>query len=116
MKKILVAYTSTTGFTQKMAENIAEGIRLGGNEAVLKKISDFKAPGDLENYDGYVFGCPTYYRNVTAEMQHFFFLARNCELAGKRGGAFGSYNLDGEAPGIIFETMESILNMEIMQI
>ena len=37
MKKILVAYVSRTGNTQKMAEFIAEGIRFSGNDPVLKK-------------------------------------------------------------------------------
>ena len=38
MKKVLVAYVSRTGKTEKMAEYIAEGIRFSGNEAELKKI------------------------------------------------------------------------------
>jgi menaquinone-dependent protoporphyrinogen IX oxidase len=40
MKKVLVAYVSRTGKTQKMAEYIAEGIRFSGNEAELKKINE----------------------------------------------------------------------------
>jgi flavorubredoxin len=30
MKKVLIAYDSRTGKTEKMAEGIAEGIRMGG--------------------------------------------------------------------------------------
>ena len=37
MKKILIAYTSRTGKTQSMADYIAEGLRLGGHEVILKK-------------------------------------------------------------------------------
>jgi len=33
MKKVLVAYLSRTGKTEKMAEYIAEGIRFTGNTA-----------------------------------------------------------------------------------
>ena len=60
MKKVLVAYVSRTGKTEKMAEFIAEGIRFSGNEAVLKKVSEIKSAKDLAGYDGYAFGCPTY--------------------------------------------------------
>jgi flavodoxin len=37
MKKVLVGYYSRTGNTEKMAEYIAEGIRITGNQAELKK-------------------------------------------------------------------------------
>ena len=39
MKKVLVAYDSRTGHTEKMAEFIAEGLRMGGHEAELEKIT-----------------------------------------------------------------------------
>ena len=71
MKKVLVAYTSRTGKTEKMANYIAEGIRFSGNDAVLKKISEVKDEKALAGYDGYVFGCPTYHRDMTAGMKTF---------------------------------------------
>ena len=77
MKKVLVAYASRTGKTQKMAEFIAEGVRMLGHTADVKKISEFKKPEDLDNYDAYVFGCPTYHRDMTAGMKTFLFLAEN---------------------------------------
>ena len=40
MHKVLVVFASRTGNTKKMAEYIAEGIRVSGNEAEIKKISD----------------------------------------------------------------------------
>ncbi|MGB7066958.1 MAG: flavodoxin domain-containing protein, partial [Syntrophobacteria bacterium] len=42
MKKVLIAYDSRTGKTEKMAEGIAEGIRMGGQEPELKKITQLK--------------------------------------------------------------------------
>jgi flavodoxin len=42
MKKVLISYFSRTGKTQQMAEYIAEGIRISGHEAELRKISDIK--------------------------------------------------------------------------
>jgi len=40
MKKILIAYDSKTGRTQKMAETIAQGVRQAGAEAVLRRIGE----------------------------------------------------------------------------
>jgi len=42
MKKILVAYVSRTGKTEKMAEYIAEGLRFCGHGAEVKKLSELK--------------------------------------------------------------------------
>lgn len=113
MKKVLVAYASRTGKTQKMAEFIAEGIRIAGHVADVKKISDFKAAAELDNYDGYVFGCPTYHRDMTAGMKTFLFLAEHLNLTGKMGGAFGSYTHSGESAPMIFDTMEFVYKMDM---
>jgi len=59
MHRVLVAYVSRTGKTEKMAEFIAEGIRFSGHEAVVKKVAEITGEKELEGYDGYVFGCPT---------------------------------------------------------
>ena len=61
MKKVLIAYDSRSGRTQQMAEYIAEGIRISGNEAVVRKITEIKNEKELQGYDGYIFGSPTYH-------------------------------------------------------
>lgn len=113
MSKVLIAYDSRTGNTEKMAEYVAEGIRMGGNEADLKKISSFKKEGDLAGYEAYVLGCPTYHRDMTGGMKTFLFLMQNAGLEGKVGGAFGSYTHSGDAPGIIYDTMEYVFKMKM---
>ena len=40
MKKVLIAYFSLSGNTQKMAEYMAEGVRISGQEVAVKKVSD----------------------------------------------------------------------------
>ena len=84
MKKFLVAYLSRTGKTEKMAEYIAEGVRFTGNTADLKKITEIKNEKALDGYDGYVFGCPTYHRDITAGMKTFLFIAEKADLIGKK--------------------------------
>jgi flavodoxin len=112
MKKVLVAYFSLTGNTEQMANLIAEGIRISGHEAVVKKASDLKKADELGGYDGYIFGSPTHFGDIPDPMKTFLFLARKADLKGKLGGAFGSYTHDGNAPAIIFDTMQYVYKME----
>ncbi len=113
MGKILIAYYSRTGKTRKMAEHIAEGVRFNGNSAEIKKLADIMSEQELDGYDGYVLGCPTYHRDMTANMKAFLFQLEKAKLVGKIGGAFGSYTHSGDAPKYIFETMENVFKMDM---
>lgn len=113
MKKVLVAYFSRTGVTEKMAEYIAEGVRFSGQLAELKKIGDIKNEKALQGYDGYLFGCPTYHRDMTENFKTFLFMAQKGNLQGKVGGAFGSQTHSGEASKYIFDTMEFVFKMKM---
>jgi flavodoxin len=113
MKKVLIAYDSRTGKTEKMAETIAEGIRMAGHEAELKKITQIKSEAELQGYDAYIFGSPTYHRDMIGTMKTFLFLAQKANLGGKLGGSFGSYTHSGDAPAIIFDTMEHVFKMKM---
>ena len=113
MKKVLVAYVSRTGKTEKMAEYIAEGVRFCGHTAEIKKVSDVKSEKQLEGYDGYIFGCPTYHRDMTENMKTFLFLAQKGSMGGKVGGAFGSHTHSGDAAKNIFDTMEYVFKMKM---
>lgn len=113
MGKVLIAYYSRTGKTEKMAEYIAEGVRFSGNSAEIKKLSEIKNEKELEGYDGYAFGCPTYHRDMTANMKTFLFLVEKAKLNGRAGGAFGSYTHSGDAPKYIFDTMEHVFKMNM---
>ncbi|MFC1769579.1 flavodoxin domain-containing protein [Nitrospirota bacterium] len=116
MKKVLIAYVSRTGMTAKMADYIAEGVRFSGNEAETKKISELKSDKELEGYDAYIFGSPTYHKDTTEGMKTFLFLCQKVKLGGKPGGAFGSHTHSGEAPGIIFDTMEHVFKMDMVNL
>jgi flavodoxin len=116
MKKVLISYVSRTGNTEKMADYIAEGVRIAGHTADLKKISAIKSEKDLEGYDGYVFGCPTYHRDLTGGMKTFLFLAQKVNLLGKMGGAFGSYTHSGESAPMIFDTMQHVYKMDMVDL
>ena len=116
MANVLIAYYSRMGNTKKMAEYIAEGVRLAGNSAELKKISDIKDEKDFGGYDGFIFGCPTYHRDITAGMKTFLFLAEKANLVGKMGGAFGSYTHSGESAEMIYDTMLYVFKMDMVDL
>lgn len=116
MKKVLIAYDSRTGKTKQMAEYIAEGIRISGHDADLKRLSEVKNEKELQGYDAYLFGSPTYHRDMIGTMKTFLFLAQNANLAGKVGGAFGSYTHSGDAPKLIFDTMENVFKMDMVNL
>jgi flavodoxin len=111
MKKVLIAYESRKGHTEKMANYIAEGARIAGNEVKVKELKDLKSEDDIKGYDAYFFGCPTYHRDMTNSMKTFLFLADKAGLEGKIAGAFGSYTHSGDAPKLILDTMEHVFHM-----
>ena len=112
----MVAYVSRTGKTEKMAEYIGEGVRFCGHLAEVKKISDIKNEKHLEGFDGYIFGCPTYHRDMTENMKTFLFLVQKANLQGKVGGAFGSHTHSGDAARLIFDTMEYVFKMNMVDL
>lgn len=113
MKKVLVAYSSRTGKTGAMADYIAEGLRMTGKEVEVKKISAIETEEDIIGYDGYVFGCPTYHKDMTGGMKQFLFKAQLANLVGKIGGAFGSHTHSGESAPMIYDTMMHVFKMDV---
>ncbi len=110
--KVLIAFDSRTGKTEKMAEYVAEGVRFSGNEVVTRRIASLKTAGDLVGYDGYIFGSPTYHHDMIGSMKTWLFIAAQADLDGKRAGSFGSYTHSGDAPRRIIETMEHVFRMK----
>ncbi|MBL8649357.1 MAG: NAD(P)H:quinone oxidoreductase [Sphingopyxis sp.] len=113
MTKILILYYSSYGHVEAMAGAVAEGVRAGGAEAVIKRVpetapaevaaaahfkTDQAAPvctiDELADYDGIIFGVPTRYGRMPSQMAAFLdqtggLWARGA-LHGKVGGAFVS--------------------------
>ncbi|MFO1293290.1 MAG: NAD(P)H:quinone oxidoreductase [Rubrivivax sp.] len=113
MAKVLILYYSSYGHIEKMAEAVAEGARGAGAAVDIKRVpelvpedvaraSHFKldqaAPvaqvDDLANYDAIVFGVPTRYGNMAAQMKSFLDqtggLWAKGALVGKVGSVFAS--------------------------
>ncbi|MBE2243042.1 MAG: NAD(P)H:quinone oxidoreductase [Burkholderiaceae bacterium] len=113
MAKVLVLYYSSYGHIETMASAIAEGARSAGAEVTVKRVpelvprevaeqSHFKldqaAPvatvDELPSYDAIVFGTPTRFGNMTAQMKNFLdqtgALWAGGKLVGKVGSVFTS--------------------------
>ena len=114
MAKALIIYATRTGETRNIAELIAEGVRFSGHESDVVGVKEIKNEADLNGYDGYVFGSATYHGEMLQGMKTFLFLAEKTNLAGKVGGAFGSFGWSGEANDRIFDTMKHILKIDVV--
>ena len=114
MRKGLVVYCTRAGGTKKIAELIAEGIRIEGGEADIVNVAGVKKEADLDGYAGYLFGSPTYHGEMMQGMKAMLFLAEKANPEGKVGGSFGAFGWSGEAPGRIFDTMDHILKMDMV--
>ncbi len=118
MKRVLIAYFSATGMTEKMADYIAEGVRFSGQEAVTRRIEDIKTAAEIAGYDGYIFGSPTYILDLPEAVKSFLLMTEKAGLAEKMVGAFGSYTHDVGyehdtlAPAIIFNTLQNVGKMK----
>ena len=113
MARVLVVYATRTRSTKEIADLVAEGIRFTGVEAVVVEVKEIKSEADLEGYDGYVFGSPTYHGEMLQSMKTMLFLAEKANLEGKVGGAFGAHGWSTEAQDRIYNTMKEIFKMDM---
>jgi NAD(P)H dehydrogenase (quinone) len=114
MTKVLVLYYSTYGHIETMAKAVAEGARsVAGTEMTVKRVPELmpedvarKAganldqeaplakPQELADYDAVIFGTPTRFGNMAAQMRNFLdqtgSLWTSGALVGKVGSVFAS--------------------------
>ena len=114
MAKALIVYASRTGSTRKIADLVAEGIRISGHEATVINAGKIKKEADLQDYAAYIFGSATYHGDMIQSMKTFLFLAEKADLEGKVGGSFGAFGWSGEAPGRIYDTMKNIFKLTMV--
>lgn len=72
MKKILIAYASRTGNTEKLAKAITEGVKkVEGIAVELKRARDVKQ-GDAVSANGYAFGSHSAFEYMAGELKTLF--------------------------------------------
>ncbi len=114
MTRVLVLYYSMYGHIETMAKAVAEGVRsVKDTEVIIKRVPDLvpeevarkvgakldqaapiAAVEELPNYDAIIFGTPTRFGNMCAQMRNFLDqtgqLWLNGSLIGKVGSVFTS--------------------------
>lgn len=119
MTKVLVLYYSSYGHVETMAEAVAKGAsEVDGANVTIKRVpelmteeaakaANFKTdqaapeadPTELANYDAIIFGAPTRFGNMAAQMRNFMDrtggLWMEGKLIGKVGSAFTSTGTGG---------------------
>ncbi|KQT13781.1 NAD(P)H:quinone oxidoreductase [Methylobacterium sp. Leaf399] len=109
MAKVLVLYYSSWGHVEQMAQAVAEGAREAGAEVSVKRVPelvpeevakqfhyklDQAAPiatvDELADYDAIVFGTPTRFGNMAAQMKQFLDQTGGLWAQGKLVGKVGS--------------------------
>ena len=109
MAKVLVLYYSMYGHIETMANAVAEGARGAGATVDIRRVPDLvsedvarkagakldqKAPlatvDELANYDAIIFGTPTRFGNMCAQMRNFLDQTGGLWFTGKLVGKVGS--------------------------
>jgi len=110
MSKILVLYYSMYGHIEVMANAIADGARgVDGSEVTIKRVPELMpeeaaknagvkldqeaplaTPEELGDYDAIIFGSPTRFGNMAAQMRNFLDQTGGLWLEGKLVGKLGS--------------------------
>lgn len=94
MKRLAVIYHSAHGHTEHIAKHVCEGARSVSNTAVhlLKAEELTQIPEKLRDFDGYLFGSPTYLGGVTGPFKTFMDATgrmwRHQQLKGKLAAGF----------------------------
>ena len=110
MSKILVVYHSSYGHIETLASAIAEGAQsIDGAEVAIKRIpelmsddqmsgagmktdqaAELATPGVLAGYDAVIFGTPTRFGNMSAQMRNFLDQTGDLWMRGALIGKVGS--------------------------
>ncbi len=106
--QILVLYFSRSGNTKKLAEAIAEGVKLAGDVQVVLKTTDEVTKEDFLNSEGIVAGSPVYFGGMASQLKDVFdrFVGVRQKMGDRVGAAFAT---SGDQSGGKETTMFSII-------
>ena len=134
MSKILVLYYSMYGHIETMANAVAEGARsVTGTEVTIKRVPELMpedvakkhgaklnqaapiaSPSELPEYDAIIFGTPTRFGNMAAQMRNFLDQTGGLwvkgALVGKVGSVFTSTGTGGGNESTILTFIPTLLH------
>ncbi len=112
IKRVLIAYVSAYGYTARMAQQIAEGIRNVSNFEVDVVDIEHMLLGDMEELvaksDALIVGSPTINQNTLLPIYKLFSVINPIRDRGKLAAAFGSYGWSGEAAPLIENHLKNL--------
>lgn len=110
--RVFIPYVSAYGNTRKMAEKIAQGIKLAGDIEVELMDIELADLADVEDkvYKScaFIIGSPTINQNTLLPIYNLLALINPIRNKGKLAGAFGSFGWSGEAVKIIQENLKNL--------
>jgi NADH oxidase (H2O-forming) len=118
-KHVLLTYVSAYGYTKKMAEIIAGGIK-DVDGSITTELADIEkmSIGELESLivkcNGLMVGSPTINQNTLLQVYRLFALINPIRDKGKLAASFGSFGWSGEAVKIIEDNLRN-LKLEIAE-
>lgn len=134
MSKVLVLYYSTYGHVETLAAAIAEGARsVEGTEVIVKRVPEtmppdvarkhgakldqaapVATPTELADYDAIIFGTPTRFGNMAAQMRNFLDQTGGLwvkgALVGKVGSVFTSTGTGGGNESTIMSFVNTLMH------
>ncbi|MBC7110183.1 MAG: FprA family A-type flavoprotein [Archaeoglobi archaeon] len=111
--RVLIAYDSVSGNTEKIAEILQESLRNLGMEVILRRAKEVTAE-EIEESDALLIGTPTHNRSPTLQIRGLLKRMEGLKLSGKPGASFGSFGWSGEAPWLVRNAMKA-LKMNVME-
>ncbi len=110
--RILLAYISAYGYTEEMANKIAEGLKRAGKIKIDQADIQSIQLGDLEEKivmcDAIIIGSPTINQNTLMPIYKLFGLINPIRDKGKLAAVFGSYGWSGEAVKLIEDHLKNL--------
>lgn len=110
--RVFIAYVSAYGNTKKMAEKIAQGIKMAGDIEVELMDIEHANLEELEDkvYKScaFIIGSPTINQNTLLPIYKLLAVINPVRNKGKLAGAFGSYGWSGEAVRIVQDNLKNL--------
>lgn len=110
--RVFIPYVSAYGNTKKMAEKIAEGIKMAGDIKVDLMDIEMADLAELEDkvYKScaFIIGTPTINQNTLLPIYKLLAVINPIRNRGKLAGAFGSFGWSGEAVKIVQENLKNL--------
>lgn len=134
MPRLLVLYYSSYGHVETLAQAIAEGARtVTGTKVVVKRVpetmsddvarkagvkldqaAEVASPKELDQYDAILFGTPTRFGNMSAQMRNFLDQTGSLwvqgSLVGKVGSVFTSTGTGGGNESTIISFVTTLMH------